>query len=313
MDKGNLMRKFDKKNSLRPNLAPYLYDEYKEDVAEEFLRKYCPEALATPIPLQAENIAAQIGLSILETTLPDNVKGIITFRRGSIYLIDDSSKIYDQGTIVVNENIDHHFNYVTVNNTIIHKCVHWWLHGKYMELRMLLHGEDTALIYPVDSEFNESIGEDLFFIENQARALAPLILMPRASSVLKFEELPFNQRMNVGNERTVCENSLEKFSDYFGVSYSAAKSRLEKLGYNEALKNGINIKVKERNSTRFISYWEFCQIPVDSKIGQMLERRQLVYADGFIVPNFEELVKYGREINWLYNKTYFRICYSVRC
>lgn len=295
LDKGNLMREFDKKNSLRPNLTPYLYDEYKEDVAEEFLKKYCPEALTTPIPLQVENIASQMGLSILETALPDNVKGMITFRRGSVYPIDDSSKICDQGTIVVNENIDHHFNYGTVNNTVIHECVHWWLHRKYMELRMLLHGEDTALICPVDSEFNESIGEELFFIENQARTLAPLILMPRESSIAKFEELLFNQRMNGGNERTVYENSLEKFADYFGVSYSAAKSRLEKLGYNEVLKNGINIKVKERNSTRFISYWEFCQIPVDSKIGEMLERRQLVYADGFIVPNFEELVKYGRD------------------
>ena len=29
LDKGNLMREFSRKSSLKPNLAPYLYDEYK--------------------------------------------------------------------------------------------------------------------------------------------------------------------------------------------------------------------------------------------------------------------------------------------
>lgn len=81
LNKGNLLREFDKKNSLKPNLAPYLYDEYKEEVAEDFLKKYCPEALATPISLQVKSIATQMGLSILETTLPNNIKGMITFRK----------------------------------------------------------------------------------------------------------------------------------------------------------------------------------------------------------------------------------------
>lgn len=294
LDKGNLMREFSRKSSLKPNLAPYLYDEYKEEVAEDFLKEFCPEALTTPIPLQVENIAAEMGLSVIETALPDSIKGMITFRKGAIPYIDDSSETCDQGTIIVNQNIDRQFNYGTVNNTIVHECIHWWFHRKYMELRMLFNGEDATLVCPSDSEFNESIGEDLYFIESQARTLAPLILMPREASIAKFEELLFNQRMNGGNERTIYEYSLEKFAEYFGVSYSSAKSRLEKLGYNETLKKGLNIKVKERNSTRFISYWEFCEIPGDSKIAEMLERRQLVYADGFIVPNFEELVKYGR-------------------
>lgn len=294
LDKGNLMREFDKKSSLKPNLAPYLYDEFKEEVAEGFLKEYCPEALTTPIPLQVKNIATQMGLSILETKLPNNIKGMITFRKGMIPYFNDSSKTCDQGTIIVNANIDHQFNYGTVNNTVIHECVHWWFHRKYMELRMLFNGEDATLVCPSDSEFNESLGDELFFIESQARTLTPLILMPREASIAKFEELLFNQHTYGGNERSIYENALEKFADYFGVSYSTAKSRLEKLGYNETLKKGINIKVKERNSTRFISYWEFCEIPKDSQIAKMLERKQVVYADGFIVPNFEELVNYGK-------------------
>lgn len=294
LERGNITREFNKKKSLKQNLAPYLYDEYKEQIAEDFLKEYCPEALTTPIPLQINEIASKMKLSIIETNLPDSIKGMITFRKGQIPFINALGDDYEQGTIIVNQNIDHCFNYGTLNNTVIHECVHWWFHRKYMELKMLLNGEDTTLVCPSDSEFNESIGEDLYYIERQARTLAPLILMPREASIVKFEELLFNERVNGGNERSIYENSLEKFAAYFGVSYRSAKSRLERLGYNETLKKGLNIKVKERNNTRFISYWEFCEIPSDSKIAEMLENKQLVYTDGFIVPNFDELVKYGK-------------------
>ncbi|NQK68602.1 hypothetical protein HO483_10270 [Streptococcus suis] len=51
---------YDETNSLRQDLIPYISSARYEDEAERFLREICPEALASPMPIDAFDVAITI-------------------------------------------------------------------------------------------------------------------------------------------------------------------------------------------------------------------------------------------------------------
>lgn len=234
-----------KQNNLSEYLVPIIYKEHLDNVAEKFLSKYYPEALTEPMPVPSREVAKRMGLDVheLHITKTCSVFGQIYFSDCEIKYYDDDAREYKtlavkRGTILVDPNVFFMRNVGSVNNTIIHECVHWDLHKKFFELEKLYNKEARSISCQVQEGIRpERNRTPLDWMEWQANALAPRILMPIRQARQKIEELiEKNKRvLQTENMADIMESVVFELSDFFEVSKQAAKIRMIDLGYTEAI------------------------------------------------------------------------------
>lgn len=232
-------------NNLSEYLVPIIYKEHLDNVAENFLAKYYPEALTEPMPVPSREVAKRMGLDVQEVHI---TKTCSVF--GQIYFSDCEARHYDsdtreykplavkRGTILIDPNVFFMRNVGSVNNTIIHECVHWDLHKKFFELEKLYNKEARSISCQVQEGIRpERNRTPLDWMEWQANALAPRILMPIRQARQKIEELiEKNKRvLQTENMADIMESVVFELSDFFEVSKQAAKIRMIDLGYTEAI------------------------------------------------------------------------------
>ena len=95
------------------------------------------------------------------------------------------------------------YNVGTINNTIIHECVHWERYKMFFELMRLLSHE----CHFISCQIVEIYGKDktkstpLDWIEWQANTIAPKILMPASTTKKFIQDRLYNlwQFMNTGS------------------------------------------------------------------------------------------------------------------
>lgn len=95
------------------------------------------------------------------------------------------------------------YNVGTINNAIIHECVHWERYKMFFELMRLLSHE----CHFISCQIVEIYGKDktkstpLDWIEWQANTLAPKILMPASTTKKFIQDRLYNlwQFMNTGS------------------------------------------------------------------------------------------------------------------
>ena len=235
--------KFDKNTTLSKYLVPYLYAEDIEKEAEKFLIKYCRQALKEPMPIPLEELLFNMGLELYEAPLPDNIFGKTYFAEAIVDVFNEDgdvvSQTIDPGTILINPNIFFMRNIGSRNNTVVHECVHWDRHDKFFELQKLLNSDITSL----SCEITEHVGQKdaglegaLQWIEWQANALAPRILLPANTTRRKLNEIL--QRLHIdGPEKTeseIMEEAIQELAEFFEVSKYAAKLRAIELGFTQA-------------------------------------------------------------------------------
>ena len=54
---------------------------------------------------------------------------------------NEVKKVIESGTILINPDVYFMRNIGSVNNTIVHECVHWDRHSKFFELMKILRGD----------------------------------------------------------------------------------------------------------------------------------------------------------------------------
>ena len=230
---------------LSDTLVPIIYSVELEKIATDFVRRYYPEALLTPMPIIPEELARRMGLHIEEVHLSKTctVFGMTCFKKGIVEVYDQELKRYkdikvEENTILVDPDIYFMRSLGCKNNTVVHECVHWDKHKKFFELQKLFNPEAAAIRCQV-SETNKRKDKDRTdyeWMEWQASALAPRILMPEAMTRQKVNELiEKNQNLLHGEEkRNLYESVIYELKEFFGVSTQAAKIRLIDLGYDAA-------------------------------------------------------------------------------
>jgi len=127
----------------------------------------------------------------------------------------------------------------SINNTIIHECVHWAKHRSAF-LLMRLYNKNTICISCENkgADFEEnSINEVTKFMEWQANQLTPRIQMPAEPFKAKATEYISKcmQKREAKYEFEVMEEVISALSSAFNVSKLAAKIRLCNLGFDSAL------------------------------------------------------------------------------
>lgn len=234
-----------KENNLSEYLVPIIYKEQLDDVAEVFLKKYYPEALTKPMVVPTRKIAERMGLDIREVHLTKTctVFGQIYFSDCEIQYYDSDARGYKplivkRGTILVDPNVYFMRNVGSMNNTIIHECVHWELHKKFFELEKMYNREARAIsCWVQEGSRPEKHRTPMDWMEWHANVLAPRILMPAKQTKQKIEELIAKSERILPDASTagIMESVVFELSEFFEVSRIAAKIRMIDLGYPEAI------------------------------------------------------------------------------
>lgn len=230
---------------LSDSLVPYLYADKTDEAATEFLKKHYPEALRTPMAIDTAVLAERMGLKIVVQQISEDfsVFGQIFFSDADAEVYDPRSRKtfmrhFDAGTIVVDPQTFLLRNLGSVNNTIVHECVHWDRHRKAFELEHLYNQAATQIkCIVVGGIKNESVRSATDWMEWQANTLAPRIQMPINSFKAKANEYIRKYRQLKGTYELVdiIEPVIDELAVFFGVSRSAAKIRIVDIGYEEAV------------------------------------------------------------------------------
>ena len=235
--------RFDKEDTLSKFLVPYVYSEDLDTHAEEFLKKYCPKALESPMPLPIQEVLEALGLTVYYAPLPDNTFGMTYFNNATVEIYDKDRNIVfadiTEGTILVNPDVFFMRNIGSENNTIIHECVHWDKHRKFFELQKIIDPEKSALSCAVVEDYKketDDLNEELKWIEWQANAIAPKILIPAKTGRTKLTEIlnTLTCASSSASRAAIMELAIRKFADFFNVSMMAAKIRAIELGFDQA-------------------------------------------------------------------------------
>ena len=226
-----------------------VYRDNYDEVAEDFLKKYCPESLTMPMAVPIFDIARKkIQLTVIDTEqLSENrdVLGTIAFFDGQIEVYDPGTKgtiAFDvkRGTVLIDCTINHEGR---ENNTMAHECVHWFIHRNYFSnLRKKAADSDIAFRCPVRGfNGNDDLSRDEERMENQARGIAPRILMPKITTKIKLQELFAVHSYSTENPNriAVLTDIVDELAMFFRVSKESAKYRMVDLGfmsYEDSLK-----------------------------------------------------------------------------
>lgn len=235
--------KFDKNETASKFLVPYVYAEDLEARADEFLKAYCWEVISEPYPLPIDLVLQRMNLSKKMAPLQDTIFGKTIFVESKHEVYDSQYKIIKEtvlpGTILYNPDVFFMRNIGSVNNTIIHECVHWHLHSLFFELQKLLNGDLSAISCEVDEyrgEKSEGLEGALQWMEWQANAITPRILMPAKSTKRKLNEIlrKLHSEFPEQTESMHMEMAIKELAEFFNVSKFAAKLRAIDLGYQQA-------------------------------------------------------------------------------
>lgn len=224
------------------NMVPIISKAEFDDHATAFLKKYCPEALTTPMAVPVNAIASdRMGLKVEYHSLSEDTSefGQIFFTDGGaeIYLRDSDEYIYvpvTKGTIFLDPDLSFIRSKGSERYTLTHECVHWHLHRKYHMLNAVVEpGMAVAHRCPKDFEKREKKRTDIDWMEWQAEGIAAAILMPRDMFRYKVEELVSRWMTPEILKEAGClieNHMISELALFFNVSQQAAKIRASELG-----------------------------------------------------------------------------------
>lgn len=226
------------------SLVPIIYKEQLESVATDFLKGHYPEALKTPMAIEPQVLAEKMGLTV---EMREITKDFSVF--GQLYFHDCDAEFYDKDsdemvqthvdarTIIVDPKAFFLRNLGSVNNTIVHECVHWDQHRKAFELERLYNSSVTRIKCQVVGGIKDNSRDATDWMEWQANALTPKIQMPLAmfkTQAFKFIK-QFRTELGTSELIDVMEPVIDALATFFGVSRTAAKIRMIDAGYEEAI------------------------------------------------------------------------------
>lgn len=229
-------------NIVSEYLVPIISKDELDGYAEQFLQFYYPDALQTPMALPIREVVHNIGLDIKEVSLSKNctIFGQIYFSEATTSCYDESTFQYypltvQAGTILVDPDVFFMRTLGSLNNTIIHECVHWVLHYGFFELEKMYLEDIHRISCSVEEEHNPTMKNDPYaWMEWQANAIAPRILMPAQTFRQQVDAALAHYQKN-NTEYEAIEATINEMADFFQVSKLAAKIRMIDLGYTEAI------------------------------------------------------------------------------
>jgi hypothetical protein len=235
--------RFNAEDALTKYLVPYIYAKDLDFHAEKFLNKYCPRALEMPMPLPIKEVLEAMALTMYLAPLPEGIFGRTYFASAGVEVYNRTHDVVEEkiegGTILVDPDVFFMRNIGSLNNTIIHECVHWDKHYKFFELQQILNPEYRSISCEVVEDYKKKsndLANELDWMEWQANALAPKILMPAKTTWSKLNDILRSLSSTFPSARNgeLMQLAISELADFFKVSTTAAKIRAIELGFEQA-------------------------------------------------------------------------------
>lgn len=305
-----------KSDSLNEDLVPILTAEQLEQVANNILRLFYPEAFDGKL-VEPTELAKRLQLPVISKNIKPNTQllGEIFFAEADATLYDAFSTLPETvhvtpGTIVVDPYTSVNRGILAINTTIMHEIAHWMLHRwafRFCECKSLRYC-NTIADYPSKTELSE---ETIRTMERQANRLAPKLLMPkdvfkeRATGLISLAEIVESKKEH---RCQIMESVIDDLSEQFQASRQSVKFRLVELGFEEA--QGVyiysdNEKVRshgwkrgflQRNETFTISEEEALRLSVSSMdLRQTTSDGKYLFVEHHFVLNTPRYVQHNSE------------------
>lgn len=304
---------------LSDSLVPIMRKEDLEQVADEFLTKYYPEARRQPMWIDPMELAKRMDLTVICHTISaeGTVFGQIYFREAEATLYDEKTKRSIKQpvrprTIIVDPNVAFQRNLGAYNNTIVHECVHWEYHKKAFALEQLFNEDASRIRCKVVGGIAGKSDDGTKWMEWQANSLAPKIQMPLQQFKRKAAEYIKAARNELGITE-LCDLMppvIDELAAFFAVSRMAAKIRLITAGYEEAAGaftyiDGHYIKPYtyargslEQNQTYSVSLKDAVILSVaNSSFHEKTQDGSYIYVDSHFVLNHPKYLRYDASGN----------------
>lgn len=259
-------------NSLSDALVPFIPYDQLDRVATEFLKEHYPAALKVtpygqpPVSVDPLALADSLGLTVKQQRIREDASVF-----GQIYFVETDAEMYDANegktvtmtipgkTIIFDPQMYLLRNLGSVNNTIIHECVHWVKHRKVFELEKLYNADASNISCEVVGGATSAVAKSATEqMEKQANQLAPRIQMPAEPFKVKAKEYiaRFMRESNARHENEVMEQVITALETAFGVSKQAAKIRLVELGFDAAIGTYTYASGSSRSDITLTSWYE---------------------------------------------------------
>ena len=297
---------------LSPEFVPYIKAKEMDDIAEEILRQYFPDALQVPMALPIDEYLANIGLTKVEgkLTKDSSVFGETVFKDTEVVFYDSDkpeTKLISKKTILVDPDVICLRNQGSYNNTVVHESVHWLLHRYHNEYKMLFDTNHRLSSSKSDrSSLSSSIWSDYDWMEWQANGIAARILMPKKTTKQMVQEFFVKYSLEFEQEKKTLmfEQVVDDLADFFHVSRLAVKIRLLQLGYsefegvynyvgNEYIRSyAFEVGALNKGQTFTISFNNACMLnATNSKFKELMNSERFVYVDSHFCLNDEKYVE----------------------
>jgi len=302
------------KGLLTDQLVPVISKDMFDEEAEDFLRIYYPVALEKPMALPVKEVVAIMGLDVREIHITRNgaIFGKIFFANCETEYFDTTTRTHrlmnvTKGTLFVDPKVYFMRNVGSMNNTIIHECIHWHKHRKFHELVKLYNKNAQLISCRVnESRRNKKTWTPIDWMEWQANGIAPRILMPASTTRLKIEELLEKNRKILPDAKytDLLESVMFELAAFFQVSNISAKIRMIDLGYEEAI--GVHTYVNDgfisnyafqqgalkRNQTFVISTIDACrEYVINPEFRKYIDSGRYLYVEGHFCINDTKYVR----------------------
>lgn len=219
-------------------LVPVMQKDEYDVYATRFLKHFYPEALLSPTRLDISKLAKDHGLEYHFAPIGDDVLGVIYFAndRAKIFIDKDSNESVIEvhpGTVLINADKAFERGSGSTRNTFIHEAVHWYFHRNYFELQQALDNSLTKTVCYRGKNYDAN--KDIEWMEQQARALTPRILMPKEQFLIKYREIKneVENKEDKNDQIKIKTKIVKALASFFGVSKESAKYRLIDLGFTD--------------------------------------------------------------------------------
>lgn len=284
-----------------------------EDYATKYLTKHCKEALETPMPLPVEKILADEKLTVREVSLSKDLDifGCCMLIAGQINIYDEETESYHlesfpAGTILFDPKSESMYGEGAKRNTLIHEALHWEKDKMYFEILKLKNQAASEKLYPIMCRQSKTFYEppegkktkenEVKWLEWQAHRLAPRILMPYEMFRKKALELIDDCKNAQSNMMASCDALVEALSEFFIVSRSSVKFRLEEVGLLKDISDFADFdtlyaEIKGTSDFATLTPVEaYSMLTEDSVLHEWVSGGRYVFVDGYFVLNNKEYI-----------------------
>lgn len=288
-----------------------------ESIAQKTLECYQPEVLKKPLPVDVEEMARSLGLSIVtdyHLSSDLSVYGMTIFRARDVivYSKSDFSPVtlsVQPGTILVDGDVSMWNGFGSFRFTVAHEISHYILHKKRIMLEVLCGNDVAGLQCQKDGFVSNVRGSDLISLEWQANYLASCLLTPRKMFLEKMETTFISLQAKYNRSQWLVdyiESIIDGLADFFEISRQATKLRLVDCGIHEAIEAynyvdghyvapvGFKKGTLESNETFAISLQDLLfQMVMNPELKRAFDENKLYYLHSHVCLNKPEYIELG--------------------